>query len=258
MSARVHPKRSQRVAARASVPPVASGRAAKPRRRGAAFSNFAFFEDRAHAGKLLAERLQDYAGRKDAVVVGLPRGGVPVAAAVARRLRLPCGFLAVHRLCLRGAGGETFGALAGDGVRWLDRNKIRRLGLTPAAITAATREATRRNERQRRRLAGARFFDTAPAGTLIVVDDGAATGATRLAALAALRRRDSVRLVVAAPTISPLAWRRLEGRAGAVIAVLVPEKFEGVGRWFAKFGPVTTEEMRTVLKLRAARRRPAG
>lgn len=215
----------------------------------------AFFRDRTQAGSLLADRLRRYAGQRDVLVLGLARGGVPVAAAVARRLKAPLDLLVVRKLGVPGNEELAFGAIAPGGVRWLDRARMRRLALTTAEVDAVTAAEGRELERRILCYHTGRPDNAWKDLTIILVDDGVATGATVLAALAALRRSGVARVIVAAPTIAPAAWRRLQAKADEVVAVLVPDEFEWVGQWFGNFRPVTDEEVMRALQAKARGRR---
>lgn len=219
----------------------------------AAGPSLAFFRDRAHAGALLADRLRQYATQRDVIVVGLARGGVPVAAVVARRLKVPLNLLVVRKLGVPGNEELAFGALAPGAVRWIDRSQVKRRGLTPAVIDAVTASEGTELERRIRSYHAGRPEKTWKDGTIILVDDGVATGATVMAALAVLRRVGVSRIVVAAPTIAPAAWRRLRTKADELVAVLVPDEFEWVGQWFANFRPVGDDEV-----VRALHATPGG
>lgn len=209
--------------------------------------SFAFFRDRTHAGTLLADHLSKYANRRDVTVLGLPRGGVPVAAAVARQLHAPLDIIVVRKLGVPGNPELAMGAIAPGGRRVLNEALIDQLGLPSAAIEAAALRETRELDRRTRRYRGNRVPPELRERTVIVVDDGVATGATMLAALAALRGQHVQRIVVAAPTIAPEALPALRHAADEVVAVLIPDEFTSVGEWFEDFAPTEDAEVRRLL-----------
>jgi predicted phosphoribosyltransferase len=205
------------------------------------------FRNRAEAGRLLAKRLLAYAGRPDVLVLALPRGGVPVAFEVARRLQAPLDVFVVRKLGVPGHEEYAMGAIASGGLCLLDDDVIGELDIPDAAIKAVTTRELK--ELTRREL---EYRDDLPAPeirgrTVIVVDDGLATGSTMLAALAALRQHQPARIVVAVPTASPSARAEVARVADECMCVIVPDRFYAVGLWYEDFSQTTDEEVRDLL-----------
>ncbi|MDB6148018.1 MAG: putative phosphoribosyl transferase [Spartobacteria bacterium] len=210
------------------------------------------FRDRTEAGRRLADRLEKYAGRDDVIVLGLPRGGVPVAYEIARRLHLPLDVFIVRKLGVPGFEELAVGAIASGGVRVLNQDVIRALPNADEMIEAVT--ATQRTELERREKL---YRDNQPfpdlrTRTVILVDDGLATGATMRAAVAALRQCGAARIVVAVPVGAPDTCREFENEVDETICVLAPEYFHAVGQFYQDFSQTSDEEVRELLA-RAAR-----
>jgi putative phosphoribosyl transferase len=205
------------------------------------------FADRVDAGRLLATRLASYAGRDDVVVLGLPRGGVPVAAEVARALAAPLDVLLVRKLGAPGQPELAIGAIAEDGVTLVNADVLRSLGLDHDAIDRAV--LAERPELERR--LGV-YRSNRPAveladRTVIIVDDGLATGASMEAACRAVAARGAARRVVAVPVAAAEACARLRGVADEVVAVTTPSPFWAVGAWYEDFEQTTDEEVVALL-----------
>jgi predicted phosphoribosyltransferase len=205
------------------------------------------FRDRRDAGRHLARALAAYAGRPDVVVLALPRGGVPVAHEVARALDVPLDVFLVRKLGVPGRKELAFGALASGGVRVLNEELVQHLGISPQVIAAVT--AAERNELQRRRLAYRGHRRPAPVRgrTVILIDDGMATGASLRAALAVLRRSRPARIVVAVPVAAPEARAALRVDVDEVVCAWTPEPFHAVGHWYVDFAPPSDGEVRDLL-----------
>jgi len=205
------------------------------------------FRNRLEAGELLAGKLAHYARQPDLVVLALPRGGVPVAHAVARSLQVPLDILAVRKLGVPGQAELAMGAIASGGVRVLNRGVVEAFGLDEDVIA----RVAAREELELARRESAYRGDGPPmpvAGrSVILVDDGIATGATVRAALDALRRRGAGRIVIAAPTIAAETREDLRREADEVVAVIAPEEFSGVAEWYEDFSQTTDEEVRALL-----------
>ena len=211
------------------------------------------FRDREEAGELLAEKLMAYAKTPDLIVLALPRGGVPVGAQVARKLDAPFDVFVVRKLGLPGHPELAMGAIASGGVRVLNGDVINALRVPPEIVDAVAAEEF---QELRRREQSYRDDLPPPAvegKTVIVVDDGIATGATMVAAISALRQLHAGRVVVAAPTIARSIYQQLRKVADDVVAVIMPEEFYGVGQWYADFSQTSDEEVQQWL----AERRPA-
>ena len=205
------------------------------------------FRDRRDAGHRLAECLHQYAGRQDLIVLGLPRGGVPVAYEVARKLNAPLDVLIVRKLGVPGHEELAMGAIASGGVQVLHRPTITELRIPQAAIDGVVAHESRELERRERSYRGDRPFPEIAGLTVIVVDDGLATGSTMAAAVAALRQAHPAEIVVATPVASREAKQILAHTADACIAVQTPEPFGGVGGWYEDFDQTSDAEVERLL-----------
>ncbi|MGY8676551.1 erythromycin esterase family protein [Bradyrhizobium sp. UFLA05-153] len=205
------------------------------------------FLDRRDAGRRLAEKIAGYSHRPDVLVLALPRGGVPVAFEVARALNAPLDVFVVRKLGVPGYEELAMGAVATGGVRVLNHEIVEGLGI-PApmidAVAARERQALARRERLYR---DGRPQPDVRGRTVILVDDGLATGATMHAAIEALRQQEPARIVVAVPTASPDTCEEMKRRADEVICAITPEPFHAVGRWYREFTQTTDEEVRELL-----------
>ena len=206
------------------------------------------FQDRADAGRRLAERLTTYKDEPDTVVLGLPRGGVPVAAEIAEALHLPLDVLIVRKLGVPGFSEVAFGAIASGGIEVLNPDVIRSSHIDDAAIDDVRTEQL--NELKRREFAyrGERPPLDVTDTTVLVVDDGTATGATMRAAVEALRAAGPRRIVVAIGVSPPDVVRRLSKLADEVVSVLTPRNFRAVGAWYDDFAQTTDDEVITALQ----------
>lgn len=205
------------------------------------------FRDRTEAGQELARHLRQYANRPDVLVLGLPRGGIPVAAIVARALHAPLDVLLVRKLGTPGQEELALGAIASGGSRVLNQVVVQELGIPAHVIEEITRREQAELARRERLYRGNRPGFQAQGRTVILVDDGLATGATMRAAIAALRQQRPARIVVAVPVAPPTVCQALGTVADEVICLLTPQEFLGVGRWYDDFSPVTDEEVRGLL-----------
>ena len=208
------------------------------------------FADRVDAGRALADRLTAYANRSDVVVLGLPRGGVPVAAAVARALGAPLDVLLVRKLGAPEQPELAMGAIAEDGVALINEDVLRGLGLTRDDIDRATARERPELDRRLATYRGGRPGIPVDGRVAIVVDDGLATGASMEAACRTLAARGAARLVVAVPVASREACERLRTVAHEVIAVATPAPFYAVGAWYHDFSQ--TEDAEVVALLSSA------
>lgn len=205
------------------------------------------FHDRSQAGQLLAEKLRAYQ-HSDGIVLGLPRGGVPVAYEVARALGLPLDVLVVRKLGTPGHEELAMGAIAWGGGRVLNWEVIESLQISPADLEAV--EARERLELERRQQAyrGNRPPLALEGKTVILVDDGLATGATMRAAVAAVRGQAPGQIVVAVPVASPDTCQLLAQEADAVIALQQPVPFYAVGQWYERFPQTSDQEVKELLQ----------
>lgn len=205
------------------------------------------FRDRREAGRQLADRLAHYVGRADVTVLALPRGGVPVGFEVARRLRGPLDVFVVRKLGVPGCEEFAMGAIATGGVRVLNDEVVAGLAL-PADIVDAV---TAKEEQELRRREGLYRKGRPPlrvdGRTVILVDDGIATGSTMLAAIRALRDHRPRRIVVAVPVGSPEICEAMRNDADEVVCAMMPELMIGVGRWYADFSQTSDGEVRALL-----------
>jgi predicted phosphoribosyltransferase len=205
------------------------------------------FEDRFEAGRVLAEHLRPYAHRGDVLVLALPRGGVPVGFEVARALGAPLDVFLVRKLGTPGHEELAMGAIASGGVRILNTDVIEELAISREAIDAVTREEHRELLRRERDYRDGRPPPDVAGRTVLLVDDGLATGSTMRAAVAAVRELGPARIVVAVPVSSEEARDLFLREADAVVCPLVPEAFYAVGLWYQDFSQTTDEEVRELL-----------
>ncbi len=213
------------------------------------------FRDRQDAGEVLATKLGAYSGRDDVIVLALPRGGVPVAFEVARALHAPLDVFTVRKLGVPGREEWGFGALATGGVRVLDRDLVRRLGLPEGLIEQITARERRELERREHAYRGDRPAPALTGKTVIVVDDGLATGSTMRAAVQALRALGPAQIVVAVPTGARQTCDELRPHVDALVCATMPEPFYAVGLQYDDFRSTTDEE---VCRLLAAAAEQAG
>lgn len=205
------------------------------------------FRDRADAGRRLASSLAEYANRDDAVVLGLPRGGVVVACEVARALRLPLDVCVVRKLGVPGRPELAMGAIAGDGTFVLDERIVVTLGVGDAHVRAVI-ESERAELQRRQRIYRGSAAEPAVAGNIaILVDDGLATGATMRVAAIALRRNNPKEIVVAVPVGPAPSCESLRDVADRVVCTYQPEPFVAVGLFYEDFGQTTDEEVQRLL-----------
>lgn len=205
------------------------------------------FRDRTHAGQLLAEALAPYADRKDLVVLGLPRGGIPVAFEVAKALDAPLDVFVVRKLGVPGHEELAMGAIGPEGRRVINHDVVDSMGIPDSAIDAVARKEEQELHRREEAYRDGRPAAEVQGKVAILIDDGLATGASMRAAIRALRAMEPSRIVVAVPTGSPDACASLEQEADEVICLLQPEAFMAVGAWYQDFTQTTDEEVRSLL-----------
>jgi predicted phosphoribosyltransferase len=211
------------------------------------------FPNRAEAGRVLGEKLTQYAGRDDVIVLGLPRGGVPVAYEVARALRVPLDVFIVRKLGVPGFEELAVGAIASGGVRVLNEDVARALPNANEIIESVTAKETAEMERREQQYRDGRPAPELRNRTVILIDDGLATGATMRAAVKALRQRGAAKIVVAVPVGPPDTCREFEDVADEVICASAPEFFQAVGQYYEDFSQTSDDEVRDLLA-RAAQR----
>src|SRR6059058_5804006 len=205
------------------------------------------FENRAEAGRRLAEKLDKYVGRKDVIVLGLPRGGVPVAYEVAKRLRAPLDLFIVRKLCVPGFEELAAGAIASGGVRVLNEEVMRAIPYADEAIEAVTVRETAELERREHEYRDGRPAPELRDRIVILIDDGLATGATMRAAVKALRQSGTAKIVVAVPVGPPDTCHELEEQADETICLSMPEFFQAVGQYYEDFSQTSDAEVRQLL-----------
>jgi predicted phosphoribosyltransferase len=213
-----------------------------------AAARFRLFRDRHEAGVRLAQALSRYAGRNDVVVLGLPRGGVPVAYEVAQRLGAPLDVFVVRKVGIPGHEEVAMGALATGGVRVVNRDLLDRLGISDHVFdTIAAREEVEL-ERREQLYRGARPATPVRGRTVLLVDDGLATGSTLRAAVKALKQLQPARVVVAVPVAPVESCNELRGEADDVVCLVTPEDFRAVGAFYEDFSQTTDEEVQQLLE----------
>jgi len=206
------------------------------------------FRDRADAGRYLGELLTNYAGRNNVVVLALPRGGVPVGLEVALALGAPLDVFVVRKLGVPGHEELAFGAIASGGAQILNSDVIRHVGLTSDAIDSVSERERSELARRERLYRGDRAESELAGKTVILVDDGLATGASMRAAVAAVRTRDPARIVVAVPTAALETCTLLGGEVDELVCPLKPQSFYAVSLWYDRFEQVSDDEVRRLLE----------
>jgi len=209
------------------------------------------FADRGEAGRTLAGELSSYADRSDVVVLGLPRGGVPVASAVAGALHLPLDVLIVSKLGSPWSSELAMGAVAEGGVQVLDLSIVKAMCVLQEDIREVLAAAQKELETQERLYRGDRPLGV-EGRTVILVDDGIATGCSVLAAIAAIRLKGAARVVVAVPVAPASGCSAIRMEADEVISVAEPDMFLAVSQWYEDFSPVSDEDVCHLLKAPAA------
>jgi putative phosphoribosyl transferase len=205
------------------------------------------FRDRTEAGRLLGEQLREYAGRDDLIVLALPRGGVPVGYEVAKALGAPLDVFIVRKLGVPGHEELAMGAIATGGVAVLDEGLIRAVRIGRADIERVVATELRELERREARYRGGRDPPDLTGKTVILVDDGLATGSTMRAAAIAVRRCNPARIVVAVPVASPQTCDDFLDDVDEVLCVLTPRPFHAVGLWYEDFSQLSDDEVRNLL-----------
>ncbi len=210
------------------------------------------FADRAHAGQLLAGALSKYANRPDVIVLGLPRGGVPVAFEVAKRLDAPLDVMVVRKLGVPGWEELAMGAIASGGVRVINEDVVRGSNIPPESIervAAAELKELRRREMAFRGHTGA---PDVKGKVVILVDDGIATGSTIRAAVQALHQQEPAKIVVAVPTAAADSCDKLAPMVDELVCLMRPIYFHAVGQWYENFQQTTDAEVKQLMDAAAA------
>jgi len=206
------------------------------------------YSNRSEAGKFLAALLTSYADRDDVLVLALPRGGVPVAFEVAKELRAPLDIFLVRKLGLPGHEEFAIGAIATGGVRVLNDDVVDYLGISDDVIDSIAAKELRELERRERAYRGDRREPNVRGKTVVLVDDGLATGSTMRAAASALRQQAPARIVVAVPVSAPQTCDEYRMGVDEIICAATPKRFYGVGRWYRDFSQTSDDEVRELLK----------
>ena len=206
------------------------------------------FSNRIEAGKLLAGQLTRYANQVNVIVLGLPRGGVPVAFEVAKALRAPLGVFVVRKLGTPGRPELAMGAIATGGVRVLNEEVVGGLGVPMEVIDTVTREEMQELERCQLAYQGRCSEPVLCGKTVILIDDGIATGSTMRAAARGLRAQGPARLIVAVPTVAASTYTGLLPEVDELVALMRPERFYGVGEWYADFSQTSDADVIDLLE----------
>lgn len=210
------------------------------------------FSDRKEAGQILAGQLASYGNRKDVIVLGIPRGGVPVAFEIAMALNAPLDVFVSRKLGVPAQEELAFGAISAGGVRILDTEVVNAEGISSEEIERITKRETREMERRELAYRGGKPALDVERRTVVLVDDGIATGSSMLAAIKALRLLKPAQVVVAAPVAPASTYAHLRSEVDDLVCPLTPEFFQAIGQFYEDFSQVTDEEVRSLLQ-RAAR-----
>lgn len=214
------------------------------------------YRDRIEAGKRLATQLTEYADRADVLVLALPRGGVPVAFEVAKVLHAPLDIFLVRKLGVPGHEELAMGAIATGGVRVINEDVVRYLNIPDEVIDAVAMDEQQELERRERAYRDGRAAPDVQGRTVILVDDGLATGSTMRAAAIALRQQQPASIVVAVPVASSQTCDEFREEVDDIVCAVTPEPFRGVGQWYEDFSQTTDEEVHDLLKRAAGRGKP--
>jgi predicted phosphoribosyltransferase len=206
------------------------------------------FANRREAGLELAERLQSYKGRDDAIVLALPRGGVPIGYEVALQLSIPLDIFVVRKLGVPGHRELAMGAIASGGVRILNADVVEWYGIPTEAIDEVTHEEAAELERRERAYRDGREPLPLENRVVLLIDDGLATGSTMKAAVEAVRAHEPARIVVAVPVGAPDTCQELATLADDVVCARTPQPFSAVGMWYRDFSETSDDEVRTLLR----------
>ena len=215
------------------------------------------FRDRADAGRQLLSKLGTYKGRPDVLVLGLPRGGIPVGYEVARGLGAPLDVFVVRKLGVPGQEELAMGAIASGGVRILNQDIVQAMAIPAHVIDSVTSTEVQELARRERLYRGDRPAPDVMGRTVILVDDGLATGATMRAAVAALRRMKPKRIVIAVPIAAVPTRREFAGEVDEIVCLHTPEPFFSVGFWYDDFSQTTDDQIRDLLARAAKELTPA-
>ena len=216
------------------------------------------FKDRADAGRFLASKLDQFANLADVIVVGLPRGGLPVAYEVAHQLKAPLDLLVVRKLGVPGHEELAMGAIASGGVCLLNQDVLSHLGIPQDIIDLVIESEQRELERREREYRQNRPPLKLRGQTVIVVDDGLATGSSMHAAVTAIRQKQPKKIIVAVPVGARDTCQSFQNEVDTIaICAITPESFQSVGAWYANFTPTTDDEVRKCLERSGPAKRAA-
>jgi len=206
------------------------------------------FRDRRHAGQYLAEKLQKYAHKPKTIVLGLPRGGVVVAYEIAQKLGLPLDIILVRKLGVPGYEELAMGAIASGGVQVLNEEVIRSMNISEEQIQSIAAKEARELKRREAAYRSNRPPLDLKDYTIILVDDGLATGATMRAAVAALRKQNPRKIIIAVPTASPDTCEEFRAKVDDIICGITPSPFQAVGLWYEDFSQTSDQEVQDLLR----------
>ncbi len=209
----------------------------------------AVFENRTEAGRLLAAKLTDYTNRPDVIVLALPRGGVPVASEIAQQLNLPLDVCLVRKLGVPGRKELAMGAIASRGVRIINHEVVDWLHLSPDVIEQVAQNEQQELERRDLLYRQNRPLPEIRDRTIILVDDGIATGATLKAAIATLQQQQPKAIVVAVPLAPPTTCQTLTTEVERVVCLRTPDPLHSISLWYQDFSQTTDEEVQQLLAL---------
>ena len=216
------------------------------------------FKDRTAAGQVLAKELAAYANRSDVLILALPRGGVPVAFEVAKALKAPLDVFLVRKLGVPGQEELAMGAIASGGVRVLNDEVVAGLGLSETIINKVAEKEQQELERRERLYRDDRPAPDLHGRTVILVDDGLATGATMRAAVRALQQQQPAQLVVGVPVSSPETCQEFQTKVDDIVCARTPRPFHSVGLWYDDFSQTTDDEVRDLLHSAANNQQPSA
>ena len=216
------------------------------------------FEDRFDAGRFLASKLRRFANRPDTIVLALPRGGVPVGFEVAKALNVPLDVFVVRKLGVPGYEELAMGAIASGGIRVLNEDVVRSAGIPHKVIDAVAAEEERELQRRERDYRDGRPPVAVEGRTVILVDDGLATGSSMRVAVLALKRKRPAQIVVAVPVGAPATCAEFESEVDQAICAITPEPFLSVGQWYEDFSQTSDEEVRDLLRRAAGLPTPSA
>jgi predicted phosphoribosyltransferase len=213
------------------------------------------FNDRVDAGRRLAKKLSEYSNREDVLILALPRGGVPVAFEVAKALNVKMDVFIVRKLGVPGNEELAMGAIASDNIRVLNEDVIRSFRIPERVIDEVAADELKELERREHLYRGNRPKPKITGSTVILIDDGLATGATMRAAADAVKTKDPAKIIIAVPTAAPDTCSDFKAEVDEIICFATPEPFYGVGAWYEDFSQTTDREVCELLD-KAAKIKP--